>query len=105
MVYLEEIHPVDGWQVQENRDEEVLVAQHRNFEERVEVGRTCMLKLALELPALVDRMDNRVAKDYAAMPERLYVIDSDGVVAYRGGMGPMYFRTDEWEAAIAALPA
>jgi hypothetical protein len=71
------------------------------MEERVEVGQTCMLKLALELPALVDEMDDSVARTYAAMPERLYLLGSDGRVVYKGGIGPMFFRPLEWEAAIA----
>lgn len=70
------------------------------MEERVEVGEACMLKLALEPPALVDEMNDEVAKAYAAMPERLYLIGRDGRVAYKGGMGPMFFRPLEWEDAI-----
>ncbi len=70
------------------------------MEERVQVGEACMLKMALEMPAVVDEMDDAVAKNYAGMPERLYLIGSDGKVAYRGGMGPMFFRPKEWEAAI-----
>lgn len=105
VVYLQEIHPTDGWQVEENRREGVLLRQHQSFEERVEAGQTCMLKLALEMPSLVDEMDDQVAKDYAAMPERLFVIDTEGTVTYKGGMGPMFFRPKEWEAAIATLLA
>ena len=59
-----------------------------------------MLKMSLEIPALVDEMDDAVAAAYAAMPERLYLIGRDGRVAYQGGMGPMFFRPDEWEQAI-----
>jgi hypothetical protein len=68
--------------------------------ERAEVGEACMIKLALEPPALVDEMDDAVAKAYAAMPERLYLIGKDGNIAYKGGMGPMFFRPLEWERAI-----
>ena len=99
-MYIQEIHPTDGWQVRENERENVLVAQHRSIEERVAVGQSCMLKLALEIPAVVDAMDDAVARAYAAMPERLYLIGRDGRVAYKGGMGPMFFRPREWEAAI-----
>ena len=99
-VYIKEIHPTDGWQVKENERDAVLVRQHRSMDERVEVGEACMLKLALELPAVVDEMDDAVAKAYAAMPERLYLIGSDGRIAYKGGQGPMFFRPDEWEQAI-----
>ncbi len=70
------------------------------MEERVDVGQSCMLKLGLEMPALVDRMDDAVALDYAAIPERLYLIGNSGEVVYKGGMGPMFFRPAEWEAAI-----
>ena len=59
-----------------------------------------MLKLALEMPAVVDKMDDAVAKAYAAMPERLYLIGLDGKVSYKGGMGPMSFRPEEWQQAI-----
>ena len=100
VVYIKEIHPTDGWQVKENEQDAVLVRQHQSFEERVEVGQACMLKLALEMPAVVDEMDDRVAAAYAAMPERLYLIGSDGRVAYKGGLGPMFFRPREWAEAI-----
>lgn len=80
----------------------MLFHQHQSMEERVEVGQACMIKLALEMPALVDEMDDAVAKDYAAMPERLYLIARGGEVVYKGGMGPMFFRPKEWESAIEA---
>ena len=86
--------------MKENEQDAVLFRQHRSMDERIEVGQACMLKLALEPPALVDEMDDSVAKAYAAMPERLYLIGRDGRVAYKGGLGPMFFRPAEWEAAI-----
>ena len=101
VIYLREVHPSDGWQVKQNEREAVLFRQHRSMEERVEVGQACMIKLALEMPALVDEMDDAVAQDYAAMPERLYLIARGGEVVYKGGMGPMFFRPAEWEQAIA----
>ena len=80
----------------------MLVRQHRSMQERVEVGEACMVKLALEMPAIVSDMDDMVAKAYAALPERLYLVGSDGRIAYKGGVGPMFFRPDEWEQAIEA---
>ena len=74
--------------------------QHRSLDERVAVGEACMLKMALEMPAVVDEMDDAVAGAYAAMPERLYLIGRDGRVAYKGGVGPMFFRPREWAQAI-----
>jgi type I thyroxine 5'-deiodinase len=60
-----------------------------------------MTKLALEMPALVDEMDDAVATAYAGMPERLYLIGRDGRIAYKGGVGPMFFQPGDWEQAIA----
>ena len=102
VIYIQEIHPTDGWQVKENQNDGVLFRQHRSMEERREVGKVCMLKLALEMPAAVDAMDDAVARAYAAMPERLYLIGRDGRVAYKGGIGPMFFRPKEWADAIEA---
>jgi hypothetical protein len=99
-VYITEIHATDGWQVAENVADGVLIPQHESMQERVEVGETCMLKLALEMPAVADEMDDAVAKAYAGLPERLYLIGQDGVVAYKGGLGPMFFKPSEWEEAI-----
>ena len=78
----------------------MLFKQHQSMEERVEVGQACMLKMALEMPAVVDEMDDAVASAYGAMPEWLYLIGVDGRVAYKGGVGPMFFRPDEWSEAI-----
>jgi hypothetical protein len=100
VVYVKEIHPTDGWQVKENERDGVLHRQHQSMDERVQVGEQCMTKLAFEMPALVDEMDDAVAVAYAAVPERLYLIGRDGRIAYKGGVGPMFFRPSEWEQAI-----
>lgn len=89
--------------MKENERDAVLLRQHRSMEERVQAGESCMVKLALEMPAVVDEMDDAVARAYAALPERLYLVDRSGCVAYKGGMGPMFFRPKEWEAAIERL--
>ena len=89
--------------MKENEQDGILYLQHRSMDERVAAGEACMVKMALEMPALVDEMDDAVARAYSAMPERLYLIGTDGRVAYKGGMGPMFFQPGEWEAAIETL--
>jgi len=64
----------------------------------------CRTKLELEeLPTLVDDVDDAVNAAYAAWPDRLYLVDVDGRIAYHGGRGPFGFAPDELEAAIRAL--
>ena len=100
LIYMEEAHPTDGWHVTENEIERVLYKQPISLEERTAIGQACVNRLGIEIPALVDKMDNRVATNYAGMPQRLYLVGVDGTVVYKGRMGPFFFRPDEWRQAI-----
>ena len=73
------------------------------MDERIEVAQACTLGLDLNIPTLLDEMTNTVDEAYAALPDRLYVVDADGRIAYRSGPGPMGFRSDDCEQAIRAL--
>ena len=42
---------------------------------------------------------------YAAWPDRLYLIDMEGKVAYAGGIGPSGFKPIELQQAIVNLLA
>jgi len=100
VVYVQEAHPTDGWQVDSNVQEGILYRQHQTFDEREAVAHACSLDLHLPLPILVEEIDNIIDEAYGAAPERLYVIGADGRVAYQGGAGPHFFDLDEWEQAI-----
>jgi hypothetical protein len=62
-----------------------------------------MKDLKLSIPCLVDDMNNTAQKAYAGWPDRLYVIDKDGKVAFRGDPGPMGFRPSAAEDALKKL--
>ena len=102
VVYVQEAHPTDGWQTESNISENVLFRQHQNYDEREEVAQTCSIDLHIDLPILIEEMDNAIDEAYGAAPERLYLIGADGKVAYQGGAGPHFFDLDEWEHAIEA---
>jgi hypothetical protein len=55
------------------------------------------------MPMLVDAMDDRVSHAYSAMPNRLYIIDRSGRVAYQSGRGPFGFLPGEMEQALHLL--
>ena len=103
LVYVREAHPTDGWQVDRNIDNQVLFRAHQDFAERESVANSCSLGLDISLPILIEEMDNSVDEAYGAAPERLYVIDAQGKVAYHGGAGPHFFDPDEWEQAIKSV--
>jgi Iodothyronine deiodinase len=60
----------------------------------------CVIKLDIHFPTLVDKMDNKVELAYAGWPDRLYLIDKDGRIAYKSRPGPAGFIPSELDEAI-----
>ena len=103
MVYIYEAHASDAWQVVANRRDQVLIITPQSFEERTEVAGSCVRKLGIELPALVDDIRNSTEAAYTGWPDRLYVIDREGRVAYKSAAGPWGFRPPEMKSALARV--
>jgi hypothetical protein len=55
------------------------------------------------MPLLVDRVDDAVCNAYSGFPDRLYIIDQQGRVAYKSGRGPFGFKPTEMEQALLML--
>jgi Iodothyronine deiodinase len=100
VVYIKEAHPEDGWISQGNVEADIHVYDPASDDERAEVAQTCALRLEIEIPMLLDGIENRVASAYGALPDRLYLIGRDGRVAYQGEKGPQGFKSEELLAAI-----
>lgn len=83
-----------------NDRDDVMFAQPKTLKERVEIASVCCEKLKITMPLLVDDLDDRVGHLYSGMPDRLYLIDRAGRVAYKGGRGPFGFKPGELEQAI-----
>ena len=100
IVYIQEAHPVDLWQVSANVKDEVLFANPKSDSERTTVAASCVRDLGIELPALVDNLQDTTEADYSGWPDRLYLIDVEGRVAYKSKPGPFGFKPDELRAAL-----
>ena len=103
-VYILEAHPSDVWQMQSNIKDNVVFASPKSFDEREYVAGACVRKLGIKFPALIDGFDNITEKAYTGWPDRLYLIDSQGCIAYKSKPGPFGFKPDELKAALARLP-
>ena len=103
IVYIQEAHPIDAWQVDDNLKDDVLVASTITKDDRVEVAGMCVRNLGIKLPALIDESDNRVERAYTGWPDRLYVIDREGRIDYKSDAGPFGFKPAEVEASLARL--
>ena len=68
------------------------------MEERLSAA--LMLKrIGMHCPLLVDTLANEAANAYAAMPERLYLIE-DGLVSLASKKGPLHYVTTIREIEI-----
>lgn len=103
MVYVREAHPSDGWHMESNKRAGADLNQPTTDAERCDVARTCRMKLDLSMPFLVDSIDDKVGTAYSGMPERLYVIDRRGRIAYKSGRGPFGFKPAECEQSLILL--
>lgn len=89
--------------MQSNIKDRVVFASPRNEDERGLVAGSCVRKLGIKFPAVLDEFGNATEQAYTAWPDRLYLIDSNGRIAYKSKPGPFGFKTDELRAAIAQL--
>ena len=84
VVYIAEAHAADGWAFETN----FKIMAHKNMEERFSAAKFFISQGQPVCPVVVDSMTNSALIQYGAAPERLYIIQ-DGVVVYKGGMGPV----------------
>ena len=103
MVYIKEAHPKDGWQMRSNEDDDVLFAKASTIQDRQGVAQACCARLNLSMPCVVDTMTNTVDEKYAAWPERMFVIDRRGRIAYSGKQGPWGFKINEVKHALGRV--
>lgn len=105
LIYIEEAHATDMWQTASNLTDKVLVPTPRSFDERVGIAASCIRSLKLDMPALVDNLDNSTERAYTAWPDRLYLIDTNGHVVWKSKPGPFGFDPSLLRNEINALLA
>lgn len=103
VVYITEAHPSDVWQMQSNLKDKVVFASPRNEEERGLIAGACVRKLGIRIPAVLDEFGNSTERAYTGWPDRMYLIDARGRVAYKSKPGPFGFKTEELAVAISRL--
>jgi type I thyroxine 5'-deiodinase len=100
-IYIKEAHPEDEWQMTANEKEDVCYPQPKTLEQRVRIAKDFVRRFHYEIPLAVDRMDNRADQLYAGWPERFYIVDEQGAIAYKGKTGPFGYHPEEVEAWLA----
>jgi Iodothyronine deiodinase len=86
--------------MQSNIKDSVVFASPRSEDERASVAGTCVRKLGIEIPAVLDEFGNSTEGAYTAWPDRLYLIDATGKIAYKSKPGPFGFHPNQLQAAL-----
>lgn len=105
-IYIEEAHALDEWVLPESLVETEMdthIKVHTTIQERIAAAKLLQQRRATgpDLEIVCDSMSGEVVDRYQAWPERLYIV-LDGLVVYKGGMGPFeykLFEVQEWLAA------
>ena len=100
---MREAHPTDEWQMKSNEKDKdnVCYAQPKTIEQRIAVANDFTQRFKYTVPFGIDEMNNAANDTYAAWPERLYVIDENGHISYKGGNGPFNYDPKEVRAWLA----
>ena len=89
--------------MQSNIKDQVVFASPKNEEERAFVAGACVRKLNIKFPAVLDEFGNSTESSYTGWPDRLYLIDGQGRIAYKSRPGPFGFKPDELAVALARV--
>uniref|UniRef100_A0A8D0DXC4 Iodothyronine deiodinase n=1 Tax=Salvator merianae TaxID=96440 RepID=A0A8D0DXC4_SALMN len=89
IIYIEEAHASDGWAFKNN----IEIKSHQTLQDRIRAVERLLKENPL-CPVVLDTMENLSCTKYAAMPERLYVLQNGNVV-YKGGFGPWNYSPQE----------
>ncbi len=103
LIYLDEGHTSDGWQVDDNEEDGVLLPAHKSMADRLAAARNSVRSLTIDFPSAVDSFDNATSQAYTAWPDRLYLIDATGRIAWKGRPGPYGFRARALEINLIRL--
>lgn len=96
MIYCREAHPIDG----ERPGDRLMVEDPVTTAERLAVAKKFVADLNIEIPTLLDEVDDAVGHAYASHPDRMFLVGKDGKIAFAGDRGPRGFKPAELREAI-----
>jgi type I thyroxine 5'-deiodinase len=91
--------------MENNIKDKVVLASPKSEEDRAFIAGACVRKLGIEFPAVLDEFGNSTERAYTGWPDRIYLIDSQGRVAYKSKPGPFGFKPEQLAMELSrALP-
>ena len=105
MVYIQEAHSSDVWQMASNIRDKVIFRTPQSFDERTEVASSCVRNLGIKIPAVIDDMNNSTERTYTGWPDRIYLVDREGRIALKTKPGPFGFNPSQLETELRRVTA
>lgn len=102
LVYVREAHALDEWVTPDNTKQGIEILQPTTEAARCSAAERMCSQVGISMPAVSDTLDDRVSTVYGAWPERVYVLDEQGVVVHKSAVGPFGFRTSEVRDVLAS---
>ena len=97
-IYIEEAHATDEWWLPEAPEThcggKADILNHNNIEDRLAAATRFAKDFVVPFEVVCDSFADEINDRYGAWPERLYIV-LDGVVVYRGGLGPFDYKLAE----------
>jgi hypothetical protein len=87
--------------MESNVKDKVVFASPKTEEERAFVAGACVRKLGIEFPAVLDEFGNSTERAYTGWPDRIYLIDSRGRIAFKSKPGPFGFKPEQLATALS----
>ena len=97
-IYVMEAHAADEWRMGKV---DACYRQPKTMEQRRKIADIFLDEYPLEWPLVLDTMENIFESEYAAWPERLYVISSEGILTFKSSPGPHGFDVQGLRAWLA----
>ncbi|MGJ8655968.1 MAG: deiodinase-like protein [Akkermansiaceae bacterium] len=95
-IYIQEAHATDG----RRPSQDVKIALHKTIDDRKAAATSCSAVSPLKVPVLVDTMDEAATKAYSALPERFFILGTEGKMVYSGKRGPHGIDLDALEKSL-----
>ncbi len=100
MIYIKEAHAADSnWPMRYAIEKGI--NQQTNYKDRCTTAKMLMKEKKLTMPMLIDGMDNKVNAAYSALPDRVFLVRTDGRLGVAADRGPWGFKpglkaVDKW---------
>ncbi|HEY1629029.1 MAG TPA: deiodinase-like protein, partial [Tepidisphaeraceae bacterium] len=82
LIYTRENYPVGQWDVERNKQDDVLIPEHTDMNARMAAAKLARDRLNLTMPIALDTMDNKTAADYDGLSNAAVLIGRDGSVLF-----------------------